>query len=178
MHKFLKPWLLVSIGVIMNILSALIVHTLVEHNMNQMDKLMRQSQTVDLRIDGLWENYRGLERQQAYFTTLLLSANVGSQLNSAHELIRADLDELIEQHGLERKLIDRQTVSLQALRDVHATVRRKLLATIDEIYLERINVERERQSIAASNERLSSIALFLQLLGLILVLARDLARRD
>ena len=178
MRKLFKPWVLVTVGVIMNILSALIVHTLVERNMNRMDVLMRQSNSVDLRIDTLWENYRRLERQQAYFTTLLLSANPGPQLDSAHELVLTALNELIERHTLKHESIDTEKVSLAQVQDIHAIVQRGLLESIDEIYLERIDVERRRQNIAENNERLRSIALFLQLLGLILVLARDLARRD
>ncbi|MEZ5590424.1 MAG: hypothetical protein R3F53_06830 [Gammaproteobacteria bacterium] len=59
----------------MNIVSALIVHTFVERNMHQVDDLMQQSSRVDSRIDTLWENYRSLQNQQMYFTTLLLTAN-------------------------------------------------------------------------------------------------------
>lgn len=178
MKKFLSPWILVTVGIIMNIASALIIHILVESNMNRMDKFMQQSETVDLRIDNLWQNYQALQQRQAYFTTLLLSANAGRQLDLAHELINTTLNQLIEQYKLERESVTATTVTIGQLQEIFTALQREVLVNIDNTYLEQIELRQQRQNIAENNARLNSIAIFLQMLGLILVLARDLARHD
>jgi len=175
MLKFFQPWVLVAIGVVMNIGSALIVHTFVERNMSRIDALLQQSSTVDGRIDTLWRNYRKLEQQQEYFTLLLLSANPGAQLDAANTLISQAVQELIQRHDLKLSL---ETVQVDRLQGIIRPIQQGLLDNIDAIYLEKINIEKQRTQLAERNQRLNSIALFLQLLGLILVLARDLARRN
>ena len=178
MRKFFKPWVLVASGVIMNIVSALIVHTFVERNMHQVDDLMQQSSRVDSRIDTLWENYRSLQDQQMYFTTLLLTANPGDQLEAAQTLVRGALSTLLTRQKLTDQEIAPGPVQVAQLDALISAIQQSLLQQIDAIYLEKLSVEQQRMRITESNERLNSIALFLQLLGLILVLARDLARRD
>lgn len=175
MRKLLKPWLLVSIGVVMNVLSALISQTLVERNMRQMDSLMDQSDSVQLRIDTLWNNFRSLERTQQYYSLLLLTANSGEQLEAARQLVHTGLTQVIKQHEL-AATVEPSSIDFTELNSILNAARNNLINRIDDIYLEKITAEKQRRHLHEQNERLRSIALFLQLIGLILVLSRDIVR--
>ena len=52
----------------------------------------------------------------------------------------------------------------------------QIVNDIDEIYFDKLTLEKEKRQLSGINSRLMSVALFLQLLGLILILAKDIQR--
>ncbi len=66
--------------------------------------------------------------------------------------------------------------SLELLLEIGDAVQRGIIDTINNAYFEILELQDARQPLERANARLLSIAIFLQVTGLILVLARDLRR--
>ena len=174
----LPSWMLVAIGVLLNVVSALLVYLVVERNMQEIMTYDSKLQTTDKRIDSIWQNYLRLEQQEGLLLTLLLSANPGSQMEQAKVYIRSQIAALAEKHDLQPlpdELPDNRSM-VAGLREIIGSAQKNTLQDIDETYLEKVRVEEIRRNLYADNERWHTLALFLQLIGLILVLARDLTK--
>ena len=64
------------------------------------------------------------------------------------------------------------------LLDISDAAREAVIELINGTYFESIELKEAKAPLEAANSRLFSIAIFLQVTGLILVLARDLRRRS
>ena len=66
---------------------------------------------------------------------------------------------------------------LGLLLDVGAAARMTIIESINDTYFEMLELRDAKMPLESDNSRLFSIAIFLQVIGLILVLSRDLRRR-
>ncbi len=62
------------------------------------------------------------------------------------------------------------------LLEISRAARRAIIESINDSYFESLELREARMPLERANSRLFSIAIFLQVVGLILVLARDLRR--
>ena len=65
---------------------------------------------------------------------------------------------------------------LSLLLDLSGTAQTSIIESINDAYFETLELQEARMPLEHDNSRLFSIAIFLQVIGLILVLARDLRR--
>ena len=94
-----------------------------------------------------------------------------------YSYVQGFLEDLIEEFGLDKRSFDDDHL-LSALNVIEITeqAKQQIIARINDIYLDKIFLDKQKQPIASRNSTLMSLALFLQLWGLILVLAKDLQR--
>ncbi len=178
-----SPWSLVVIGIAFNIFSAVITHYFIDINNREIHALEDEASSIELRIDNYWQSRQDIERKQEIFLLLL-------RLRGESETPRTDDDEkvvyayvrgflrvLIEEYGLdERSFDDDDLLSAGNVIEITEQAKQQIIARIDDIYLDKIFLDKQKQPIASRNSTLMSLALFLQLVGLILVLAKDLQR--
>ena len=180
----LNPWLLVVVGIAFNILSAVITNYFIDINNQEIHALEDKASSIELRINSFWQTRQDIERKRDVFLLLLQSRDdsAASDTNGnkavVYAYVRAFLTKLIEDYGLNGQAFDAGSIlSAQNMIEITEQAKQEIIARIDDVYLEKIILDKRKQPIASRNSTLMSLALFLQLVGLILVLARDLQWR-
>lgn len=180
----LNPWLLVVVGIAFNIFSAVITNYFIDINNQEIHVLEDEVSSIELRINSFWQTRQDIERKRDAFLLLLQSRDdpVAPDKNRnqavVYAYVQAFLTKLIEDYGLNGQAFDTDNIlSAQNMIEITEQAKQKIIARIDDIYLEKIILDKRKQPIASRNSTLMSLALFLQLVGLILVLARDLQWR-
>ena len=182
------PWVFVLTGIIFNILSAVITHYSVGLNNDEITRIDTQIKNQQVLIDSLWQSKTEIERKQEFF--ILFLTTVDSQSPTAAQIYDRffqHLKNLVEVNDLLdfdqfNKLDSQQIanhsseVNLKYLLDIGADAQQRMIQSINDTYFEILDLESQKLPIEKSNTRLYSIAIFLQVIGLILVLARDLKR--
>jgi hypothetical protein len=176
--KIFAPWVFVLSGVVFNILSAVITHYFIGLNTDEINAIDRKINGQQVLIDSLWQSRTELERKKEFF--ILLLANPSNRNDSTANLYRDYLIEISETYALEgfRSRIDRdEGGELGLLLDLSQAVQSSIIESINSTYFETLALQETKVPLERDNSRLFSIAIFLQVIGLILVLARDLRRR-
>ncbi len=180
--KFLAPWVLVIIGILFNILAALITNYFISLNNDKLAQLDEQAQGIDNRINNYWQDRQNIERKME-FILLLLQQKLQQKL-SQQEVQTQDLfvvqyiENFIQQIIKQYKITptEHDTLNSQSVIEVVQLTQEQIVNDIDEIYFDKLTLEKEKRQLSGINSRLMSVALFLQLLGLILILAKDIQR--
>lgn len=178
LDRLLSPWVFVLTGIVFNILSAVITHYFIGLNNEQINDIDREIQSQQVLIDSLWSSRIEVERKKEFFILLLaddpqLPASIGS-------IYRDFLNSLVTTHDLkefETRMATPMDNDLELLLAISTEAKRAINESINSTYFETLSLEEARIPLERSNARLFSIAIFLQVTGLILVLARDLRRR-
>ena len=165
----LPTWLIVLIGLAFNISSALVTHFIIEGKAEHLNLLAMETGSNNKEMDLLWLQIEGIERKRE---TLYLLLNQGPLQDS----IAVSFRRLLESHL-------QQEISLSSLQNIE-----ELDSSINE-YQEGVrekinnkfflNLELMELEMALKKE-LSSLrnwSIFLQMIGLSLILARDLNRK-
>lgn len=161
-------WLLVLTGLLLNILAILITSQVLDDLVRQNAALQEQRTNHQRSIELAWNRIENLERKKE---ALLL---VTSQQNLP--------EEVVNQLALQLESWTRTPVpdiSPQTLDSIALIIEREQQYqrdTIDEYYLQNIGLMEQMLSNDRKLSRYKHIALFLQILGLALILARDLSR--
>ena len=178
LDRLLAPWVFVLTGIVFNILSAVITHYFIGLNNEQINAIDRDIQGQQILIDSLWNSRIEIERKKEFF--ILLLADDPELPASIKSIYRDFLDSLIDTHGLkqfEERMISTMDNDLELLLLISEAAKKAINESINSTYFETLSLEEARIPLERSNARLFSIAIFLQVTGLILVLARDLRRR-
>ncbi|MCL9777412.1 DNA mismatch repair protein [Vibrio methylphosphonaticus] len=179
--KFPPTWVTVSIGLMLNVMAIVLSSQVLDKMATDLTQLDDRKAANQYSIQLAWDKVETLERKREGVllhleaSEMLVDASeilpdpkhsviknaVANQLSSwvigpVPTLTMANLDELM-------RLID---LSQQAQRDI-----------IDNWYLENLVLTEEMQLIEKDMAFYKDIALFLQVFGLALILARDLSRR-
>jgi hypothetical protein len=175
LNKWLSPWILVMIGIAFNIFAAVITNHFISLNNEKLHRLKNEISRIDVRINSFWQDSQTIERKKEY---LLLFAQMGQLTHDPLVLqhIRQFIDKLAAEYQLNQPARLNSSIDSQQLINMIDKARKKIIDDIDDIYLDRIMLEKQKQPINNDNSRLMSIALFLQMFGLILVLAKDLQK--
>ncbi|MFT5218032.1 MAG: hypothetical protein ACI9LO_000020 [Planctomycetota bacterium] len=178
LDRFLAPWVFVITGIIFNILSALIAHYFIGLNNDQINVIDRDIQNKQVLIDSLWQSKNEVERKKEFFI-LLLDSSHSSKMPV--DLYYQDyLQTLVENHHLEEfdaALENVKIDNIELLINLSGAAQQAIIESINSTYFESLGLEERKHPLEKSNSRLFSIAIFLQLMGLILVLAKDFRRR-
>lgn len=177
LDRFLAPWVFVLTGIIFNILAAVITHYFIGLNNDTINDIDRQIQSKEVLIDSLWQSKTEIERKQEFFILLLVKQPDNPAVTDT--IYRDYLQELLENHGLKEfsARMNRDTGSdLDLLLDVSKAAQKSTIESINDTYFETLELQESKMPLVRNNSRLFSTAIFLQVIGLILVLARDLRR--
>lgn len=177
LDRFLAPWVFVLTGIIFNILSAVITHYFIGLNNDTINNIDRQIQNQEVLIDSLWQTKTEIERKKEFF--ILLLAKQPNNTTVTDSIYRDYLQELLENHGLKEfsTRMNQDTGSdLDLLLDLSKAAQKSTIESINDTYFETLELQESKMPLVRNNSRLFSIAIFLQVIGLILVLARDLRR--
>jgi hypothetical protein len=177
LDRLLAPWVFVLTGILFNILSAVITHYFIGLNNDRINLIESEIQNKQVLIDSLWQSKTEIERKKEFFILLLSEKSELSPLIESH--YRDYLDEVIDTHGLQEFEKPRQQpvdTDLGLLLELSSAAQKKTIESINNSYLEALALAEQKMPLEGDNARLFSIAIFLQVTGLILVLARDLRR--
>jgi hypothetical protein len=177
LDRLLAPWVFVLTGILFNILSAVITHYFIGLNNDAINLIDRDIARKQVLIDSLWQARVEVERKKEFF--ILLLATPADKPASSDAIYRDYLRDLIGNHGLSEfqpRLDNDSGDKLQLLLDISAAAQQTIIESINNTYFESLELRDARMPLERDNSRLYSIAIFLQVIGLILVLARDLRR--
>lgn len=176
MKKSLKPWILVITGIIFNILSAVITHYFIGVNNQQLDEIQQKAGQFDTLIESQWRNKMEIDRKRE-FLLILLTQSRPDNGPSISAYIHDQLSTLIEQQQLSTIVIDTGTrPDFATIEKISTQAIHNIIESINESYLEKLEIESQQIPLKEKNSLLFSISIFLQLTGLILVLSRDILR--
>ena len=178
LDRFLAPWVFVLTGIIFNILSAVITHYFIGLNNDDINIIDREIQRKEVLIESLWQSKNEVERKKEFFILLLSSKQ--DKPDVVETIYRDYLKEVMGSYGLKdfSTRLDRDTGSnLDLLLDLSRAAQKSIIESINNTYFETLELQEAKMPLVRDNSRLFSIAIFLQVVGLILVLARDLRRQ-
>ncbi|WP_260262047.1 DNA mismatch repair protein [Vibrio intestinalis] len=164
-------WLLVLIGLVLNVLAILMSSIVLEKLSGSIAMLDENKQENVYSIQLAWNSVETLERKREVLLTHLKL----SEINPSKELDHAMAMQLREWVAEPIPLLNSANVTqlMERIDNAQQIYRDQ----IDEYYLENLTLSDEMNIL---NERIAwyrNIALFLQVFGLALILARDLARK-
>ena len=177
LDRLLSPWVFVVTGIVFNILSAVITHYFIGLNNDAINLIDRDINRQQVLIDSLWQSKVEVERKKEFF--ILLFAHAEDKTAAGESVYRDYLQELMATYELMEfgPRMDRDRGNqLGLLLDISAAAQAAVIESINDTYFETIELREARMPLENDNSRLFSIAIFLQVTGLILVLARDLRR--
>ena len=178
LDRWLAPWVFVLTGIVFNVLSAVITHYFIGLNNDDINIIDRDVQNRQVLIDSLWQSKTEVERKKEFF--ILLLTNGSEQPATTQIYFRNHLEEIIDNYALtdfKSPMDQAATTDLNLLLDLSDAAQKSTIESINATYFEILELQETRMPLERSNSRLFSIAIFLQVIGLILVLARDLRRR-
>jgi hypothetical protein len=177
LDRLLSPWVFVVTGIVFNILSAVITHYFIGLNNDAINLIDRDINRQQVLIDSLWQSKVEVERKKEFF--ILLFAHSQDKPAASESFYQDYLQDLMSTYGLtefEPRMDRDRGTALGLLLDISAATQATIIESINNTYFETIELREARMPLESGNSRLFSIAIFLQVIGLILVLARDLRR--
>ena len=162
-------WLLVLVGLVLNILAILMSSIVLEDLGGEVAHLSQQKQEHLYSIQLAWNSVETLERKRE---SLLLYMAQPQPIAEVAHAIRMDLNDWLNTPI--PALVKHNVMQLMELID---DAQREYRDQIDGFYLNNITLS---EQMAQLQERIAwyrNISLFLQVFGLALILARDLARK-
>ena len=176
MHKFLKPWILVIIGILFNIASAIITHYFIGVNNQKLNDIEMKAAQYDTLIDSQWRTKTEIERSQQFQLTLLTQPN-SQHTQEIQQVISRQLQLTIDQQALEGfNLQTAKPIDFDTIQHISHAASQKIITSINDTYLEKLDLQQQIPPLQEKNSLLFTMSIFLQLTGLILVLAKDIAR--
>ena len=175
--KLFKPWLLILIGIIFNVASAVVTHYFIGLNNEKLEVISQQINNYETLIDSQWRMKTELDRAQEFLLLLLTLRPQDSteQASKITQLISSKLQG-IQQQSLSKPetIFDKSSLDYGTIISTIDQARENIIDRINDTYLEKVAIENNLSPIKQDNAVLMSLAIFLQVTGLILVLSRDL----
>jgi len=163
-------WVLVLTGLILNVMALLMSSVVLDKLSAENAGLSEQKNENVYSIQLAWNSVEMLERKREM---LLLHIGQGQTLSpQVEQVIRAQLG-----HWVGKEIPPIKLDSLADLMSLINQTQQTYRDQIDELYLENLSIT---ELMSALNEQIAwykNIGLFLQVFGLALILARDLARK-
>nr|WP_159063853.1 hypothetical protein [Thaumasiovibrio occultus] len=156
-----KTWMIVALGLAMNVAAALMTHLLIEKRVQKMGALANQQMESQQLIEQTWQHIETLERKKEWLILL------------PPEQLGSDKTALVLAPWVA------PSVEMETLALLHALDARQdqLRRSIDDHYLDILDLNEAKNQQAQDIAAYRNLALFLQIMGLALILARDLRRR-
>ncbi len=165
-----KPWILVLLGLVLNVLAMVISSTKLDSLNTEIARINEQKQDNTYSIQLAWSSIDTLERKKEALV-LLVSGESGWSVNGAALMLQQLANWVVEPP--EQLTQDNVTQWFTQIEQTQGFHRGK----IDELYLNNLSLSESAMDREKQANAFKSLALFLQVFGLALILARDLARR-
>ena len=165
----LPTWLIVLIGLLFNISAALVTHFMIDEKNNQLNSLSMQVNSNNKEMDLLWLQIEGVERKRE---ALYLLLNQG-ELKAA---VSKQFSQLLETH-LQQKISPSELLNLSAVDIKINGYQADIREQIDNKFFLNLELNELEMHLRKKVSTLRNWSLFLQMLGLSLILARDLNRK-
>ena len=160
-------WLLVLIGLMLNVLAILLASIVLEDLSSQIASLSERKEDNLYAIQRAWNSVETLERKRESVLLYIASPQVAevahTMSNQLRDWINAPIPLLVKQNVLQ--LMDLVDQAQRGYRD-----------QIDDFYLQNLTISEQMMTLSDRITWYRNISLFLQVFGLALILARDLSR--
>ncbi len=176
MIKPINKWVFVAAGILFNISSAIITHYFIGINDQQLMQLEKKSALYDTQIQSQWRLKTEVDRKQE-FLLLLLNQSNPQNFQQTRDFIIQQLNHAMDLQKISGKKLDPDSeINFDTISNTSETLRQSIISSINQTYLEKLDIVDKKQPLNERNSLLFSIAIFLQLTGLILVLAKDIGK--
>ncbi|MCP4982635.1 MAG: hypothetical protein GY935_19330 [Gammaproteobacteria bacterium] len=156
-------------------LSAVITHYFIGVNNDAINVIDRDINNKQVLIDSLWQSMTESERKKEFFILLLSNKNGKSAINETYYRdYLSGIMKTYELNDFQTRLESNSGNDLNLLFDLSNAAQVSIVETINATYFETLELQKARMPLERDNSLLFSIAIFLQVIGLILVLSRDL----
>ncbi|NRB11388.1 MAG: hypothetical protein HRU35_07275 [Rickettsiaceae bacterium] len=165
MRKFL-----LILGIIFTALSVFITHFIGEKQHDKSIKLQQEINSAEKTIDLIWQQQQELERKFSVNTILILIINDKNNniSKSAKDFILKYINKgLYDVDPLEN--LDNIPNIDNLYKNIEAK-KQKVINSINNLYIEKLEKEAQIQNLKKKNDIIKSIAILLQIIGLVLVL--------
>ena len=165
----LPTWIIVLIGLLFNISAALVTHFIIDGKSNQLNALSIQMTANNKEMDLFWQQIEGIERKRETLYLLLNQGKISPEIaKQFSQLLASHLD---------------QKISLAALQNISALdvrvndYQNRLRERIDNKFFLNLELAELEMLLRKEVSSLRNWSIFLQMIGLSLILARDLSRK-
>lgn len=169
------PWMIVLTGLVLNIL-AIVVSSLVLDKMVVEQAQYRERQQGNVySIQLAWNTIETLERKRE---SMLLHMDISTSSSSA---VTPELEEAMRSQlgaWVSGEVPEITVENLSQIMMLINQAQQSQRIRIDDFYLDNLTLSELLQALEEQMTLYKNIALFLQIFGLALILARDLARRN
>lgn len=171
----IRRWTMVIMGALFTIISAFMSNFLIAQNNDAIERFTSSAKELERSIDNTWQNTIFLNQK---YDTAVVMMNLTQNKNSKISLQSFVIDTLNET-GIdpEKTEFASNQEAFDYLKQEIDLYKRNSLGKINELYYNKLQEEADALSIKNKNMTYANIALLLQLLGLILVLSKDLLRK-
>ncbi len=162
----IPTWSVVLTGLLFNISAALVTHFLIDEKTNQLNSLSMQMKNNEKEISLLWVQIEGVERKRE---TLYLLKNQG-ELN---DFVASQFSRLLARYLQQQLPLDDMQLVDTKIDDYQQSIRDE----IDNKFFLNLELVELQLYLQREVSRLRNWSIFLQMIGLSLILARDLSRK-
>lgn len=176
MTLFRRPpaWLLVLVGLLLNVLALLTTSVVLEDYSQLNSEYQESKESNQHQIELAWSRVENLERKREALIAYISVRKVMSHEDTS--ILEQDIRNQLEAWAGEPipSLISANLPKIFSIIETAQQVQRN---RIDELYLNNLELTDNMSAIHKESAQYNNLALFLQVFGLALILARDLARK-
>ncbi|PSU45102.1 hypothetical protein C9J12_24375 [Photobacterium frigidiphilum] len=171
----IPTWILVGIGLLLNIVSAVMTNFYIDDSTRQINSQIQQQASNAKLITLIWQQVETVERKKEHILELLANSEYMSKplIPEIKNQVVKDLS-----YWLGEDVASLSITELPNLMGKINNVQFEQREKINQLYLDNLELIDSYTSEMEYISQLRSLALFLQVIGLGLVLSRDLNRRD
>ncbi|CAH0537822.1 hypothetical protein VMF7928_01375 [Vibrio marisflavi CECT 7928] len=173
MIRFPPSWVLVLVGLILNVLAILMSSIVLDRLSGDIGKLNESKEQNRYSIQLAWNSVETLERKREAILLHIQSMPAENRDFMLQEAIQLQL-----QHWIGKPVPQISQGNLASLMMLINQAQQTLRDKIDDYYLENLAIGERALSLNEKIAWYKNIGLFLQVFGLALILARDLARKS
>lgn len=169
MRFTVRAWILVLLGIVLNAIAVVMSSVVLDRSSAQLQMWSEQKQQNLYSIQLAWNKLDILERKEEMLMLYLSKPDRSEALDKALSLrisywLQRTMPEIDISH------VDVLVGALEEVREVQRD-------QIDGLYIENLSLQEKMRHYSERYQLFRNIALMLQILGLTLILARDLGRR-
>lgn len=167
--------LFIAIGVVMIASSALLTHFFVKQNNEKVEKITQEAAAMEDRIEYMWQQTKAIERREDFGTVLMILSRIDNKPEVMPE-ISLYIKETLKIAGIENPdevlplTRGNKETWLGTLYKIVDEYKVRTIVKIDDIYIEKLELDEKKAEIIQMNSTLSNIALFFQIMGMVLVI--------
>jgi hypothetical protein len=162
----IPTWIVVLIGLLFSILSVLISHFYIDEKVETLNHLSMDIKDNENQISLFWRQIAEIERKRETYYLLInqgeLNKTIEKQISHLLTLHLHQAIDLTDIQSVDRKIDDYQST---------------ISNLIDEKFIENLGLEERASKLESEISSLRNWSIFLQMIGLTLILARDLSRK-